>query len=357
MTSSDPRTSRRSILKAGMVLTGAMAAPAVIRGTAEAQEKVLYVNTWGGGWTAAEEEAYYKPFTAETGIRIRTVVPVSFAKLKAQVQSGVYEWDCSCFNASELIVGDREGLVEKIDWSVVRRENIYPNGGIYKDIGITTLVLNTNLAYRKDKFPNGGPTSWADYWDVKKFPQKRAMYDRSFTTLSFALLADGVPTDKLYPLDIDRAFRKLDEIKPHIKAWYTQGNQMVQLIKDGEVDMIPFWGSRAPELIKAGVPLELVWSGVENKPAVWCVAKGTPRAKLAWQFIDFCARPDRLAVFCERLSYGPINPKALEFMKPETIASMPTSAKNLAVSYFPDEEWLADRLPALKDRFSQWLAS
>ena len=32
-----------------------------------------------------------------------------------------------------------------------------------------------------------------DFWNVKKFPGPRCLFDRSFTCLAFALLADGVP--------------------------------------------------------------------------------------------------------------------------------------------------------------------
>src|SRR5215813_6795383 len=92
-----------------------------------------------------------------------------------------------------------------------------------REYGITSYSLGTNLVYRKDKFPNGGPQSWADFWDVKKFPGSRCLYDRSFSCLAFALLADGVPTDKLYPMDVDRAFRKMSELKPHIESVVARG--------------------------------------------------------------------------------------------------------------------------------------
>ena len=36
-------------------------------------------------------------------------------------------------------------------------------------------------------------------------------------------MADGVAPDKLYPLDVDRAFKKLEEIKPNITVWWTSG--------------------------------------------------------------------------------------------------------------------------------------
>ena len=151
--------------------------------------------------------------------------------------------------------------------------------------------LGTNIVYRKDKFPNGGPQSWADFWNVKKFPGPRCLFDRSFTCLAFALLADGVPTDKLYPMDIDRAFRKMDEIKPHIKVWWQDGSQSQQLIRDGEVDMIAMWSARAVDLIDDKVPLE---TGLERRRAVLVatliVPKGDPNAKSRWEFANFVAQ-------------------------------------------------------------------
>jgi putative spermidine/putrescine transport system substrate-binding protein len=136
----------------------------------------------------------------------------------------------------------------------VSKNHLGPNQ-IYLQ-GVGNVALATGLAYRKDKFPGGGPKSWADFWDVKRFPGNRSLYNRSFTAMSYALLADGVAPDKLYPMDMDRAFRKLGEIKPHIKVWWTQANQSQQLIRDGEVDMIAMWNARANELAEQGVPLE-----------------------------------------------------------------------------------------------------
>jgi putative spermidine/putrescine transport system substrate-binding protein len=254
------RPSRRGIMRAGGMAL--IAAPYVWSNRARAQDRTLFVNTWGGSWTTAEESAYFKPFTAETGIKVRTVAPVSFAKLKAQVLSRTYEWDVSSANIVEFSQAVREGLVEPIDKSIVDPAR-FPPGNI-TDFGAAGMTLATCLVYRTDKFPNGGPQSWADFWDVKTFPGARCLFNRSFTSLAFALLADGVPADKLYPMDIERAFKKLDQIKPHIKVWWTQGNQSQQLIADGEVDMIGMWNARAQELIDRGAPLKIVWNGAEN---------------------------------------------------------------------------------------------
>ena len=48
----------------------------------------VFINTWGGPWEAAARAHLFDPFTAETGIQIKTLSPVSFAKLAQQVQTG-----------------------------------------------------------------------------------------------------------------------------------------------------------------------------------------------------------------------------------------------------------------------------
>lgn len=349
---------RRAITRRAFLGTSGAAVALAAAGPARpaaAQDSVLFVNTWGGSWTAAEEAAYFKPFTEKTGVAVRTVAPVSFAKLKAQVQSRSYEWDVSVINAIELSQADREGLLEPIDWSLVSKDGLWP-GAVWTQ-GIATVALSTGIAYRKDKFPGGGPRSWADFWDVKRFPGHRSLYNRAYTALAYALLADGVPADRLYPMDVDRGFRKLAQIKPHIKVWWTQGSQSQQLLRDGEVDMIAMWNARATELGDQGVPVEFVWNQAERHDSYWFVPRGTPRARQAWRFIDFAVQPQAQAEFCRRLSYGPLNPRAFQHVTPEQARRMPTYAEHIKVGFVHDPAWLAPNLPMLRERFAQWLAS
>ena len=348
--------SRRKILKAGLAGTAVLATPTIIRSARAADERVIYANTWGGSMEEAEFVAYFDPFTEKTGIKVRPVAPMSFSKLKAQVSSGNYEWDLSSTGSTEFHQAVHEGFLEPVDMSVIDKTAtqglIRGNGH-----GIANMSLGTALVYRKDKFPNGGPQSWADFWDVKKFPGTRALYDRSYAVLSFALLADGVPRDKLYPLDLDRGFKKLDQIKPHIKVWWKEGSQSQQLLRDGEVDMMPMWNARAEELIDRGVPVQIVWNGAQSEMGTWFVPKGTPRAKLAWELISFCVQPERQAIYCTRFPYGPSNPKAFDFIKPADARKMPTAPEYKNQIFEPDSEWLATRMSSLRDRWSQWLAS
>jgi len=350
-----PSLSRRRLIQTFAALgTTAAAAPGLLR-SAAAQSKTLYVNTWGGSWTAAEEAAYFKPFTEQTGIRIRTVAPVSFAKLKAQVETKSYEWDITVIEQGELRRAEKEGLIEPIDWRIIDKSKLFPGADFAN--GIAACALGTNLAYRSDKYPNGGPKNWADFWNVEKFPGPRAMINNPVRALVFALAADGVPADKVFPLDVDRAFRKLDQIKQHIKVWWTQGNQSQQLLRDGEVHMMAIWNARASELKTQGVPVEVVWDGATIHTTMWCVAKGAPNRDLAWQFIQFAVQPKPQAEFCNRLYYGPANPEAFKFVNPAIANQMPTYPENAKRAVFPDAEWFADNAGRIQERFTQWLAA
>jgi len=183
------------------------------------------------------------------------------------------------------------------------------------------------------------------------------MFDRSFSCLAFALLADGVPIDKLYPMDLDRAFRKMSELKPHIKVWWREGSQSQQLIRDGEVDMIAMWSARAVDLIADKVPLELVWNGAELYNANLLVPRGDPNAKTAWEFCNFVASAKPQADFAMLLPYGPANPGARALMAEWRLKQTPAWPDNEKVSFQHDAAWLAPRLAQIRERWTQWLTT
>jgi putative spermidine/putrescine transport system substrate-binding protein len=345
------RMSRRNVL--ALSAGAALAAPFVR--TAQAQTRTVYVNSYGGVWETSWKKAFFDPFTAQTKIQVKTVPGVSFAKLKAQVQTRNFDWDVVNLGDVEYAQAVSEGLLEKVDKEAAKVDQLPPE--IVREFGITSYSLGTNIVYRTDKFPNGGPQSWADFWDVKKFPGPRCMYDRSFSCLAFALLADGVPADKLYPMDIDRAFRKMSELKPHIKVWWREGSQSQQLIRDGEVDMIAMWSARAIDLIEANVPLELVWNGAEIYNSNLIVPKGDPNAKTAWEFCNFVAQAKPQAEFAMLLPYGPANLGARALMTEARLRQTPAWPDNIRVSFKHDAAWLAPRLAQIRERWSQWLTT
>jgi putative spermidine/putrescine transport system substrate-binding protein len=342
---------RRAVLKGA----AALAATALAPRAGAAADANLYVNTWGGSWTDAQKVAYFEPMKKALGINCIPVTPVSFAKLKAEVESGVYDWDITSLGAVEYWQAVHEKLLEPVDRSVMDPAAI-SQGRVF-DYGADDVRIASLLTYRKDKFPNGGPASWQDFWDVKRFPGPRSLQNQAWTCMGFALLADGVPLDKLYPLDIDRALHKLDEIKPHITVWWTQGSQSQELLRDGQVDMMAIWNARAAELIQEKVPLEMVWNGAESEIGKWSVAKGSPRAKLGWRAVNFVTGAKPQAEFCQRMLYGPANPASFALLPPGLASQLPGYPAIAKLGFEPDSAWLAPRVAEIKDRWSQWIAS
>ena len=147
-------------------------------------------------------------------------------------------------------------------------------------------VYSTVMGYRTDVFKEGsGPKSWADFWDVEKFPGPRTMQNGPIDNLEFALLADGVPKDKLYPIDVDRAFSKLDQIKKHVAVWWTTGAQSAQLLIDKEAVLGTAWNGRYYGAIKHGAPLVIEWNQGAIKESAFGIPKGAKDAYWGQKFL------------------------------------------------------------------------
>lgn len=349
MTSGKTEIARRTLIGA----TGSLlAAPMILRGTALAQENAVYISTYGGAWTAAELEYVFKPFTEKTGIRVMPVLGASLAKVKAFVQTKDYDYDVA---GIEFFQAQADGLVEPVDEKVIDLSvvpDVLRNGYGFRGIAFSSVMV-----YRKDKFPNGGPKTWADFWDVKRFPGKRSLNPRANVALQFALLADGVPPDKIYPLDLDRAFKKLDEIKPHITVWWTATAQALTLMRDNEVDIMSMWNSDAQTLVDQGLPVQIEWHGADLARGSKYVVRGSPRAKNGFKLIEAFCDAKNLAGFCQATSQGSLHPDSVKYMSKEAVMKSPTSPEHLAVAVNADDEWLAPRIDKIKERFTQWMAT
>ena len=336
---------RRTFLKAsGVAIASTLAMPYLAR----AQDKVLYINTWGGPWEEAARAHLFDPFTAETGVEIRTVSPVSFAKLAQQVKTGTYEFDITTLGGGELIRANQAGIIEELEAPY--------EGGLFQN-GVGSHAFATVIAWRTDRLKDGGPRDWAEFWDVEKFPGSRSLQRYPARVLPIALLADGVAIEDLYPLDIDRAFASLDKIKDHIRVWWTAGAQSTQILRDGEIDLIGIWHGRYFEALDAGAPVAMTWNQGEIDSAYWVVAKDTPNGAIARDFITFATSGKPLAGFVTQAAYGPLNPAANEFIPAEAAERMPTSPQNGPLTFEQDIENFGGDLEAVSQRFEEWLAS
>ena len=346
---------RRGILKAGALAGTGLAAPALVAPEARAQARQLTVADPGGPFGEAYGKAFYRPFEQATGIRVVNVARPAepTAQFRASVETRSYTWDCCILTLSARDILMRQNLLEPINLPQSEVPDVMPEALHTHWMG--TDVYATILAVRTDKLGGPAPESWSDFWNVQRFPGRRALRRDPIDTLEEALLADGVPKESLYPLDLDRAFRSLDKIKPSIAAWWTGGAQATQMLQSGDVAMIPTWNGRAQPVLDAGLPVKIVWNQGLYSIEGWGIPRGCPRADLARQFIRFCADAQRQAAYTDALAYGPTNLKAYDHIAPARAAVLPTAPDNLKLMRLADEDWWSANRAAATERFAAWI--
>ncbi len=318
--------------------------------------RTLVVTSWGGALQDALRKAIYEPFSRLTGCQI-VEDTTDEAKLRTMVESGRVEWDVVDVGTESVIPMGRLNLLEPLDYSKIDTKDIFPE--LVLEHGIGYYYYSTCLAYRKDKFPNKPPNSWADFWDVQGFPGVRAFQKYAqWGPIEAALLADGVPIDQLYPLDIDRAFRSLDRIKPHIRIWWEAGAQPAQLLTDGEVDLTDAWIARIQFLIEQGsTVLGYTWNQGRLSSDSLVIPRGSKNVDVAHDFINFALRPEVQRAFAMIYPDGPANKRAFEALPPERVAVLPSAPQNKALQVYPDYQWWADHLDEVVERFNAWVAA
>lgn len=323
-------------------------------GPAAAQDDKLVVVGWGGAWEQAWRKAFSEPYEKETGVKIIWAAPIDFGKLKAMVEAGRPEWDVVAAAGMHWIVkAEYAGLLDRIDYKIVDASVL--NKQFVHDYAVGGEVEAVVAVYRTDKYKKA-PTGWADFWDVNKFAGKRALAKRAPYTIEAALLADGVSPDKLYPLDIDRAFKSLDRLKPYITTWWTSGAQSESLIRDGEVEMIAMWNGRASNLsVKQKIPIATIWNQGLYYQAAMAIVKGTPRYKLANEFINFTNRAENQAILAKEIFYGPTNPGAFKFIDDETAKEMPSYPEHFKKVIPIDYEWWRTNNEPVTERLNKWI--
>ena len=335
---------------------GVAAALAVAAGSATAD---IVVISFGGANQKAQQKAYYEPFNASGEGK---VTPGEYngeqAKIKAMVEAGNVTWDVVEVESPELLRGCEEGLYEQLDYSKIGDKSEFLDKAV-SDCGIGVFVWSTALAYNADKLDTA-PTSWADFWDVEKFPGKRGMRKGAKFTLEFALLADGVAPEEVYEVlatkeGVERAFAKLDQIKEHIQ-WWEAGAQPPQLLASGDVVMSSVYNGRIAAAQKEGKNLKLVWNGSIYDVDSWAIPKGSPNMEEAYRIIRFASQPEPQRVFSGEIPYGPTNVNAVEGIDPAIAADLPTAPDNLKGALASNTEFWVEQGEDLEQRFNAWAA-
>ena len=197
----------------------AIGATALALGGGAAQARDLTIVSFGGTFQDAQRELFFKPFAEKLGKPVLDEAwDGGYGVLQSKVKAGQPNWDVVQVEAEELALGCADGIFEKLDWEKLGGQDSFIPGST-SECGAGHIVWSVAIAYDGNKLTDQQPQSWADFWDVEKFPGKRGMRKTAKYALEAALMADGVPSDQVYemlatPEGVDRAFAKLDELRP-----------------------------------------------------------------------------------------------------------------------------------------------
>ena len=312
---------------------------------------IVFAN-WGGRSGTAFEEVWAKPYMeANPHVTIVSDSPTDYSKIKAMAESGDVTWNM-------VDVGPGIGLNEWSQWLEPVDCNIIPceelplekfDGGEYR---VPIYTYGVILAYRTDLIPEGAPppSGWVDFFDLETYPGKRscmAAWGIGEYVLEAALVADGVPVDEIYPIDVPRALAKIDAIFDScIWAGGGGGSEVpATLLADGEVVMSMAWqGTVTDRLVDGTMPnVEIVWEqsfiAVDN----YVIPKGADNLEETMKFIAYTLSAENNGLPTSHYTgIGPIHPDS---------AVDPAVAPYLAATYADvmipfGDRWWADNQDA-----------
>ena len=318
----------------------------------------LVVASWGGPYQAAQREFFFAPFEQATGIHIVDVSEASQspARIRTMVDANHTEWDVADVTDNQFFPLVDRGLLEPLDYAGISPRD-FVAAAVQKD-GLGSVFFSRGLAYRSDVYRLYQPQSWKDFWDVHRFPGPRAMTDAlwyNHPDLEAALCADGVAPNKIYPIDIDRAFRKLSAIKPYVTVWLHSGAQQTQLLEQKDVFM-SVTGVAAVQLMRQRhVPVAYSWNCALLDLDYWVVPKNAPHSAAAMRFIKFASDARRQAQFAAKTAWGPTNLTSFRFIDPARARDIPTSPDNLKVEVISNPAWWVANQDRVINRWNEWI--
>ena len=321
---------------------------ALLASTAMATAESVTIASWGGSYQDAQSKALFQPASAATGIEVKEETYGGMSDVRLQVNTGAVTLDIVASGSGSAARAGAEGLLEELDYNVIDVSNFYPT--LYSKYCVGGDVFSTVYAWNTKTYGENGPQSWADFWDVKKFPGSRAYRGKIAGALEPALMADGVAPEDVYEVlsseeGIDRAINKIRELKPHIAVFWSSGAQHAQLMKDGEVDMTTGWNGRFDNAKKDGANVAYSFNQALLDYDCFAIPKGAPDKDAAMKFLAEISKPEYQANLPLYITYGPTNKAAYKIGKID-------DATARALPSYPDNA--AKQLPISLDWYSKW---
>lgn len=346
--------SRRALL----VGTAALSLSAASGGPAWAQESVVTFTSWGGAFQDALRANMLAPAAKTLGVTVKEDTTNGIQDIRAQITARKVTWDVTEQELPTAETLKRENALEPLDYGVISTD------GIPKELVNSHYVGFINftkvIAWQVSTYGENGPKTWADFWDVKKFPGKRSLFQQVNYALEAATMAQGVPIADVYKVlatkeGMDRAWAKLEEIAPHITVWYRGGSQSAQLLRDGEVDIIHMGHNRVESVIGSGKKVSYQFDGGTMDIDALMVPRGAPNKANAMRLINELLKPEAQARLAKAMPLGPVNTKAFAtgILTEAEALKVNTHPSNIGKQLLVDPNFYVGRLDQLTERFER----
>lgn len=322
-----------------------LATAAVIAVTmpALAEETVSYAS-YGGAYQEGVRKAILDHLPKDHDMKVVDyVLSGGIRDIRTKVKANAVDIDVAELYGGLCDQAVTEDLIIPLDYSKIPNAAGIPEN-LRQSHWIGFTAYSTVLAYNTDVYGDNPPKNWADFFNVEEFPGTRAIGGTyPSTNMEIALLADGVPKDEIYPVDMERALKKWTEFKDNITVRWTTGAQATQLATSEEVDMLTIWAARIEAAIKEGAPYAYTLNDAVMDVECLVVPKNSPNPEGAMRLINHLLDPKYQANLPDYIPYGPMNQDAfkLGLISPEKAAQVVTSTENLKKQLITDMPWWA----------------
>ncbi|MCF5724133.1 ABC transporter substrate-binding protein [Pseudomonas syringae] len=327
-------------------------------GSAAARD--LTVVSWGGAYQDSQRKIFFEPFSKESGVKVlEDSWDGGIGMLRTRAESDDGGWDVVQVEREDLLLGCNEGLFLKMDFTRIGGEESYIPEAV-SECGVGNNVYNFVLTYDTSKLKNP-PQGWVDFFDLKKYPGKRALRQGPKGNLEIALMADGVAPGDVYKTlnstgGVERAFKKLDTIKPQLLFWKT-GGQPMQFLASGEVAMSSVYNPRVTNAVKLDKkPFGMVWNQSLQTMDSWVILANSPNVDKAYGLLKVMGRGDTQRLWPEAQHTGITSKAGIAQTPASELADSPTSEQNKQNILIIDDQFWVDRIDEINAKWAAWSA-
>lgn len=330
----------------------------LLAGCSPQAEKRLVVRTPGGSRDDILRDVLYEPFRKDTGIEI-VPVAANTSKMLAMAKVGSSEIDVVDDSTDVLTALAQVNALEPIPYGNFKYANPADfDAPLRAKFYVASALSATVLGYDTTLYSHhNAPKSWTEFWDVNAFPGPRSLGNMAENggDLELALLADGVPTDKLYPLDLDRAFKSLSRIRPMIVKFWESGAMATQMLVDREVALASIWSTRLAIAAAKGAALAAEWNQCRVEVQAYGMFRNSRNIAAAVRFMDYATSADVQKKTVQRTFDVPANKKAYPAMAKSLIDPATGTPFTASQGFMMDVDyWVRHRKDA-ENYWSEWI--